>query len=162
MYIEVEFWHWWVLALCFVVIEAMKPVLVFAAMGIAAGILGGLLMMYPYMEIRQQLGIFGAFTMVAILISARYKRKQYQEEFANGETLAQEMIGREFKLKYAVQNGFGEINLDDQHWSLKGPPMPPGTLVKVVRLDGDMLLVFPADIVNKDQAAAKAEAEAAE
>ncbi|HFE39649.1 MAG TPA: NfeD family protein [Gammaproteobacteria bacterium] len=155
MLIQFEFWHWWVLALCFVVIEAMVPVGVLASMGVAAGIVGGLVMAYPFLELRSQLGIFGAFTMVAIVFFARYKRKKFLEEMEKGETPAQRMIGKEFELTRPIQNGFGEVELDGQHWPLKGPPLSAGTLVKVVRLDGDMLLVFPADLVNKDIADAK-------
>lgn len=149
MIIQVEFWHWWVLALCFVVIEGMIPSGVFISMGIAGSILGAILMKYPYLEVTLQLGIFGSITMVLTFIFAQYKRKQYLEEVANGKIPASNMLGKELKLKLPIQNGFGEIEINGYHWSLKGPDTPAGTLVKVIQLDGEMLLVYPSEIINK-------------
>ena len=151
MIIQVEFWHWWVLALCFVVIEGMIPSGVFISMGIAASILGAVVMKYPYLELTLQLGIFGSITMILTFVFAQYKRKQYLAEVASGKIPANNMLGKEFALKLPIQNGFGEIEIDGYHWSLKGPDAAPGTLVKVIQLDGDMLLVYPADILNKMQ-----------
>lgn len=149
MIIQVEFWHWWVLALCFVVIEGMIPSGVFIAMGIAASILGAIVMQYPHLEVSPQLGIFGTITMVLTLIFARYKRKQYQEEVRNGRIPANNMLGKELKLVLPIQNGFGEIEINGFHWSLKGPDTPKGTLVQVIQLDGEMLMVYPSSVINK-------------
>ncbi len=148
MIIQVEFWHWWVLALCFVVIEGMVPAGVFMSMGVAGGILGGIIYQYPNVDISVQLGIFGSITMALTLIIARYKRKQYVEELKSGSIPAEFMLGKEFELKLPLKHGFGEIELDGQHWSLKGPDADRGTLVKVLKLDGDMLLVYPSAMVE--------------
>jgi len=151
MYIQVEFWHWWVLALCFVVFEAMIPSGVFFSMTIAAGILGAVLMQYPYLEISPQLGIFATISMTLTLITAHRKRAQYQAALEQGEdsSPAQSMIGKEFELTSPIQNGIGEIELDGQHWSLKGPSIKTGILVRVLQLDGEMLMVMPVDVINQ-------------
>jgi len=151
MYIQIEFWHWWVLALCFVVLEAMIPSGVFFAMTIAAAVLGAVIMQFPYLEVSPQLGIFATITMTLTLIIARRKRAQYQAALAQGESPAQLMIGKEFELNSPIQNGFGEIKLDGQHWSLKGPSIKSGTLVRVLQLDGEMLMVMPVDIIKQHE-----------
>jgi len=151
MYIQVEFWHWWVLALCFVVFEAMIPSGVFFSMTIAAGVLGAIIMQYPYLELSPQLGIFATISMTITLIIARRKRAQYLEAAEQGDSPAQLMIGKEFELSSPIQNGFGEIQLDGQHWSLKGPNIKTGTLVRVLQLDGEMLMIMPVDIIKQHE-----------
>jgi len=150
MYIQIEFWHWWVLALCFVVFEAMIPSGVFFSLAIAAGALGAIVMQYPYLEISPQLGIFATIAMTLTLIIAHRKRAQYQKALEEGTAApAQTMLGKEFELTSPIQNGFGEIELDGQHWSLKGPSIKTGVLVRVLRLDGEMLMVMPVDIITQ-------------
>lgn len=148
---QIEFWHWWVLALIFVVFEGMIPSGVFAAMAISGGILGGILLKYPFLTTSVQLGIFGSITLIFTLIFARYKRKQYLASVESGEKPPETMLGKEFELTQPIRHGFGEVEIDGQHWSLKGPDTAAGTLVRVLRLDGDILMVMSVDIINQYQ-----------
>jgi len=151
MIIQVEFWHWWVLALCFIVIEAMIPSGVFAGMTLAGAALGALMFSNPHLPITVQLGIFGTITMVVAYSIAYFRRKKNMAAAVEGQVSADEMMGKEFELKFPIQNGFGDIELDGQHWSIKGPDAIAGTLVRVVKLDGEMLLVYPVNLLNNPE-----------
>lgn len=149
--VSLEFWHWWVLALVFVVIEALAPSGVFTAMALAGGIIGGMILYFPEMTWQAQLGGFAAFLMVlSYPMTALYRRKINNK--GSVYEAASKVVGKEIELTMPIQNGFGEIDIDGSIWGLKGPDVKKGEKVRVVGLDGDMLVVVPIKPkVDEDQ-----------
>lgn len=137
-----EFWHWWALALIFVVVEAIMPSGVFASLAIAGGIMGALYLYYPDMTIQAQLGGFAAFTMVLSYITTYFYRRKLGSHNSVKHAAAEHM-GKELELSSAIQNGFGEITINGTIWGLKGPELKKGSKVKIIGLDGDLLVVRP-------------------
>ena len=148
MEIQIEFWHWWVLALCFIVFYAMMPLGVLLALTISTGILGAVIMQFPFMAVSPQLALFGTVTISFTMLLSYLKQKKRLNALEQGDSPAHEMLGKEFELTKPMHNGFSEITLDGTHWSLKGPRIKEGTLVRVLKLDGEMLMVMPVDIIN--------------
>ncbi|MNN80920.1 Inner membrane protein YbbJ [compost metagenome] len=72
-------------------------------------------------------------------------RHQYaQGRERQGSTLnrrGSELIGRQFALHDAIVGGRGKIRVADSLWLVSGPDLPAGTLVRVNRQDGALLLV---------------------
>jgi membrane protein implicated in regulation of membrane protease activity len=58
---------------------------------------------------------------------------------------AQQLIGRTFVLATPMQSGRGRIKAGDGLWSVRGPNMPEGALVRVTGADGTVLIVEAAD-----------------
>ncbi|MDH5694240.1 MAG: NfeD family protein [Gammaproteobacteria bacterium] len=137
-----EQWHWWVLALCLVVLEGMFPWGLFTGAAVAAGILGGLLAAEIVFPITTQLGMFAGITT---LVSGPlyFVLRKNKEQTEKGALKAKKYVGQVFNLTVPVQNGFGEVEIDGHHWELKGPDMKIGTRVKVVGVDANMLVVLP-------------------
>jgi len=141
-----EFWHWWALALIFVVVEALMVSGVFAAFALASLITGMAFNSYPSLEWQLQLVIFATSTVVFFYIIRLIFGKRLSKDAAETQ-IPSELIGTELILKNAIQNGFGELEIDGTNWALKGPDCKPGTVVRVVSVDGHYLAVFP---FNKD------------
>ena len=137
-----EFWHWWALALCFVVVEAIMPSGVFMAMALAGGFVGALFLYYPEMTWQAQLGGFAAFTMVLTYPLTTLYRKKLGSQHSAKHAAAKHM-GQEIELTMPIRNGYGEIELDGMIWGLKGPELKKGEKVKVIGVDTDMLVVRP-------------------
>ena len=148
MEIQVEFWHWWVLSLCFIVFYAMLPTGIWLALTVSTGVLGAVLMQYPFMEVSAQLALCGTITLSFTMLFNHLKHKKLQQAALQGDSPAHTMLGQEFELTKPMQNGFSEIILEGTHWSLKGPRIQKGTLVRVLKLDGEMLMVMPVDVIN--------------
>jgi len=136
-----EFWHWYVIALFLVVMEGMLVSGVFASMAVAAAIVGTLFFTNPELTWQVQLAIFAGVTFVLSFISIRLMKRFAQSD--GDKTSPSDMVGKEFIINRALQNGFSETEIEGNFWSIKGPNAPAGTLVKVVDVDGDMLLVLP-------------------
>ena len=148
MTLVLEFWHWWVLALIFVVVEALMVSGVFAAFAIAGLITGIASNMYPALEWQAQLGIFATTTIIFQFLVRLFFSKKL-DEAAGDELTSSAMIGKELILKSPIQNGFGEIEIDGVNWAIKGPDQKKGTLVKVIGVDGNFLAVYPYIDKNK-------------
>jgi len=137
------FWHWWVLTLIFMVIEALALSGLFAAMTLGSLITGGVAWANPEMAWGFQLVLFGTITTVIFLpLSLFLKKKQMLAGAADAEALTN-YLGNELVLTSAMMNGFSEIELDGEIHMLKGPEMKVGTKVRVVGTDGDILVVYP-------------------
>ncbi len=137
-----EFWHWWALALILVVVEALVPSGVFVALAVSAGIMGGLFLYLPDLSWQAQLAGFGGIALVLSYPTTYWYRKKL-DSHNNMEEIMSHFIGQDLVLTSAIQNGFGEIELDGRIWSLKGPDIKKGVKVRIVDMDGNMLVVLP-------------------
>lgn len=146
MELEIGPWFWYAIALILVVFEGMRPSGLFASMAVTAGILGGIVTGYPELSWQQQLGIYAAMTLVLSFITMKLVARFRKNHDEGPESTS--MIGKEFQLTFPIQNSFGEIELDGLFWSLKGPDMKKGTLVRVVGVDGEMLAVMPVSALS--------------
>jgi len=142
-------WFWYAIALILIVFEGMRPSGLFASMAVAAAILGGLITAYPELSWQQQLAIYATMTAVLAFIVMKIVAtiRKNDEDLPESKS----MIGEEFTLKQSIQNGFGEIELEDHFWSLKGADMKKGTEVRVIGIDGNMLVVVPTSILPKNK-----------
>lgn len=137
-----EFWHWWALALIFVVVEALYVSGAFVSLAIAGLVTGMAFNSDPDLGWRLQLVIFASTTIISfVIIKLLFGRKL--AESAAETKVPSTLIGRELVLTQAIQNGFGEIEIDGINWALKGPDKKAGTVVKVVSVDGHYLAVYP-------------------
>ena len=142
MELVLEFWHWWALALIFVVVEALLLSGVFVALGVAGLITGIAFYVYPDLGWRPQLVIFGSSTVVTLAL-IRSLFSGWLNKNAEEHASTSEMIGKELVLKLPIQNGFGEIEIDGKNWALKGADQKAGTTVKVIGVDSYFLNVRP-------------------
>jgi membrane protein implicated in regulation of membrane protease activity len=139
---QLEFWHWWVLAVVFVILEIFSPAAFFLWLGIAAGVVGLILLPIPGMSWEFQLLIFAIFSVVSIVLSRRYlDLYPIKTDQPKLNRRGEQYVGRTFTLEEPIVNGFGKIKVDDTTWKIEGKDSEPGIKITVTGVDGVVLQV---------------------
>ncbi|MCP5152121.1 MAG: NfeD family protein [Ectothiorhodospiraceae bacterium] len=140
-----EFWHWFVLATVFGIIEVLAPGTFFLWLGISAGLVGVLAWLVPTLDWRVQTLIFTVLAVVAVAISRRYLRSRpIQSDRPLLNLRGHQYVGRTFTLDEPIVNGRGRIKVDDSIWRVEGDDCPAGRRVRVNGVDGVILRVEAA------------------
>ena len=141
---EIDFWHWWVLGVILILLEVLSPGVFFLWMGIAAGIVGGILLLYPEFRWEYQILAFALFSVATVSLWRAYLRRhptRSDQPLLNRR--GEQYVGRVFTLQEPVVNGEGKIMVDDSTWKINGADCPSGTRVRVTGADGVVLMVKP-------------------
>jgi membrane protein implicated in regulation of membrane protease activity len=139
---DIVFWHWWVLAVVLVILEAFVPGTFFLWMGVSAAVVGLALLAVPGMGWEYQVFLFAAFAVVSIALwLIRLKKHPTKSEISNLNRRADQCIGRTTIVEQPIVNGMGTINVDDTIWRVLGPDCEAGTKVKIVGAEGTDLRV---------------------
>jgi membrane protein implicated in regulation of membrane protease activity len=140
----VQFWHWWALGGVLVTIEMLAPGVMFLWLGVAAALVGGLLLLWPGLALSGQILVFAALSVVNVLARRRdQKAHPVVTDEPNLNRRAARCIGERAALATPIVNGRGRISLGDGSWPVIGPDLPAGTAVEVVGVDGTHLQVQP-------------------
>ncbi len=137
-------WHWWILGVVFIILEIFSPAAFFLWLGIAAGLVGFVLLGIPDLSWEYQLLAFAIFSMVSILLSRRYlDTHPIQTDQPKLNRRGEQYINRVFTLEEPVVDGFGKIRVDDSTWKVEGNDCPVGTKVRVTGVNGVVLQIEP-------------------
>ena len=143
---QIVFWHWWILAGLLLILELTAPAFFFLWLGIAAGAVGLILLVFPSIDIETQLILFAITSIVAVLAWRRYREaRPVTTDQPNLNRRGRQYIGRVFSLTSPITNGVGKVTVDDSTWKVKGPDLPEGTHIKVTGVDGVVFKVEAAD-----------------
>jgi len=146
MMTQVVFWHWWVLAALFVVLEMLVPGTFMLWLGVAAGVTGLLLLLWPEAPLAWQ---FIAFAVSAVASVFVWQRLQKQQDIVSEAPALNQRtalyINRVYTLVKPIENGIGMAKVDDSVWSVSGPDLPVGSRVRVIGVEGTVLKVETAD-----------------
>lgn len=142
---QMEFWYWWAIGLVLLVAEVFAPGAIFLWMGVAAGVAGGALLLFPDMSFDNQLLTFSVISVVTVVVWRGFLHKvdKPTDQPALNQRSAQ-YINRVFTLTQAIENGTGTVNVDDSRWNVRGPDLPAGTKIRVVAVDGVNLIIEEA------------------
>ena len=142
---QVEFWHWWVAAIVFIVIEVFAPGAVALWMGVAAGFVGLLLLVAPETAWEYQLLVFAVLSVASVVAWRVYlSRRPIETDQPALNRRGEQYVGRVFTLDEAIVNGTGKINVDDTTWKVGGEDLYQGATVRVTGVAGTVLTVEPA------------------
>ncbi len=140
---QIEYWNWWVIGVFLIGIEVFAPGAVFLWMGIAAGIVGAVLLIVPDLTWQLQLLLFAVLSVVSIVVwrFVMRNRKATPSDQPMLNKRGASYIGRSFTLKEPIVDGTGLLHVDDSRWKVEGEDLPVGTKVKVVGIEGTVLQV---------------------
>lgn len=142
----VQFWHWWALGGLLAVLEVMAPGFVLIWLGIAAGLVGLILLAWPEMALSLQLLAYAAFSVLSVFIWFRWLKSHPASSDKPGlNRRAEQHIGRHAPVVEPIINGRGRVKLGDSTWSVTGPDLPAGRMVEITGADGALLEVKPID-----------------
>ena len=142
MSVDLAYWHWWVLGVALMILEALAPGVFFLWLGIAAGITGGILLAVPGLSWQLQALLFAVLSVASIFFWRSYQRRH--PPTSDQPTLnrrGDQYVGRTLTLSEAIVNGRGKIRVDDSTWRVEGPDSPAGQAGKAVAADGVVLKV---------------------
>jgi len=143
---QVVFWHWFVLAAVFVVIEMLAPGTFMLWLGVAAAVAGLMLLLWPGAPIEWQLLAFSVTAVVSVFAWRRVQKRSpvVSESPALNQRTAN-YLNRVYTLIKPIENGIGMARVDDSVWSVSGPDLPEGARVRVIGVEGTVLKVERAD-----------------
>jgi membrane protein implicated in regulation of membrane protease activity len=139
---DIEFWYWWVFAVVLMILELFAPGTFFLWMGVAAIVIGAVVGLLPSLIWEIQVLGFSVFSVVSVL-AWRVHLKNYPRE-SDQPLLNQrsaQYIGRVVTLDAPISDGYGKTSIDHSLWKVRGSDCPAGTRVKVVSVDGVVLIV---------------------
>ena len=140
------YWHWWVLGVVLIILEIFSPAAFFLWMGISAGVVGLVLLLFPGISWEYQVLIFALFSVISI-VAWRFvlKRHPTKTDLPRLNRRGEQYIDRTFTLKEPVVNGQGRIMVDDSTWKIHGEDCDAGVKVQVVGVEGVVLKVVISD-----------------
>lgn len=141
------YWHWVILGFSMIALEVVVPGAFFIWIGIAALILGGTTFLFPLMSLTAQLLLFGLLAPLVAVLGRKIIRLQADDGApATLNRRGQQFVGQTIVLDVPIVNGRAHVTVADSKWSLHGPDLPAGSVVKVVGVEGNMLIVIQASI----------------
>lgn len=143
---SITYWHWLIAAVVLIVLEVFAPGAFFLWLGVSAAVVGLILSVFPGMGWEIQFLIFAVISVVSIAAwRIRLQKHPTQSEDDSLNVRTKEYIGRTFPLSEPIENGFGQIHVDDSFWQVRGPDCSIEKKVKVVSVDGMVLNVEPLE-----------------
>ena len=125
-----------------VILEIFSPAAFFLWMGIAAGMVGLLMLIMPGMGWEWQILAFAVLSVASIVVGRMYlKRNPIKTDQPMLNRRGEQYVGRTFTLDENIVNGVGKIRVDDTIWKVNGPDCEAGANVKVTGVNGMVLLV---------------------
>lgn len=140
------FWHWFGLGVILAILDvSFGANFVLLWSGLAAAVVGFMMLIFPKMGWEWQFIIFG----VGVFLSLAFWRYHLKKMPSTSDKphlnkRASQYIGREFYLEEPIVNGRGKVKVDDTHWRVEGDDLPEGTKIKVVDVNGVVLKVQKA------------------
>ncbi|MDQ2694070.1 MAG: NfeD family protein [Pseudomonadota bacterium] len=135
------YWNWWILGAVLLVIEALAPGTFFLWLGIAAFLLG-LLLVVVDLSWQAQWLVFALLSVVSIVVSRIWFRRHpggSADPLLNRR--GRQYVGRVLTLDAPIVDGQGRCRVGDSVWKVTGPDCPAGTRVRVVGVEGVALRV---------------------
>jgi hypothetical protein len=143
---SIAFWHWFVLGVALAAIEILVPGSFLLWLGIAAGVVGIVVLLFPAIGWEWQMVLFALLSVASVLIGRAVMKRMAPPE---GETTlnrrGEQFVGRVFVLAEPIENGRGAIHAGDSLWRVSGSDRPAGARVRVTGSDGALLSVEPIE-----------------
>ena len=136
------YWNWFLLGLVLGIAEVFVPGTFLLWLGIAAGVVGLLLVLFPELDWIYQWLIFALLAIIAVVVWLRYF-KGYSDRSDDPllNRRGHQYVDRVFSLDGPIVNGQGRLKVDDSTWKVSGPDCSAGSRVRVVDVDGVVLQV---------------------
>jgi membrane protein implicated in regulation of membrane protease activity len=137
-------WSWFVLGLLLLGLEILAPGTIFLWFGLSALVVGVMSLVFDFTW-QVDVTVFLVLSLVSLLIGRRMMLRLASEKGDPGlNQRGSRYIGREFTLSAPLNEGAGNLSIDDTIWRITGPDMPAGTKVRVDAIDGARLVVSRA------------------
>jgi len=139
---DLGYWAWWSFGVVLIIAEIFAPTFFLLWLGVSAGIVGFIMLVFPSITWEYQWGLFAIFSVLSLMAARTFlqRRPGVEDNFKLNQRGAQ-YIGRNFTLSEAIINGRGKIHVDDTQWTVSGPDMNVGEKIVVTGANGTLLIV---------------------
>ena len=137
-----EVMGWGALALLLFAAEALAPGAFMLWIGIGAAAVFVLVAVFRDIPLLWQVVAFVLLSFVSIQCYRRWGRSRARPSDApllNRRT--EQLIGRVVALQQGIVDGHGRVSIDDASWQVSGPELPAGAWVRVLSVQGTVLVV---------------------
>ena len=139
-------WHWALLGIVLVILEILAPGIYLLWLGIAAGLVGGLLWLFPELGWQAQFIAFAILSIASVALGRAWlARNPSPTDELTLNRRGEQYIGRVVTLEEPIVNGLGKIRLDDTTWKIEGPDCEAGSRVRISGTEGVVLRVEKAE-----------------
>ena len=139
---QAEFWHWGILAVVLMAAEMLVPGTQLMWLGIAAGIVGIVLIPLPDLAWQVQWVLFAVLSVTAVVCWRLWLRRHPTEtEQPALNRRGEQYVGRTFTLAEPIKNGEGRLHVDDTMWKIRGDDTQAGVRIRVTGADGTILTI---------------------
>lgn len=145
---ELGAWSWMVLGLVLMILEVAAPGIFFLWFGIAALLVGGLVILLGdafAFGWQVQVLLFLVLSLIAVFIGRKLvgaTDAESDEPLLNRR--GEQLIGQIVTLEEATVNGRGRARIGDSLWRVTGPDLAAGSRVKITGIDQGTLQVEAA------------------
>lgn len=142
---NITFWHWLALGFGLLAVELLGTAGYFLWLGLSALIVGGLLAILP-MSWQLQWLSFATFSLATTWLWWRQQWKKDKEDDLSRDLNQKykQLIGKTVTIDQNFSVGLNRIHIADTTWSAQcEKEIPAGTRVKIVAVDGIILVIEP-------------------
>ena len=137
-------WGWWIVAVALAAAELVVPGVFLIWLALAAFVTGLVaLLVNPPLAV--DFAIFAVAAIASIYAGSKLYRRAAQTRDPLLNKRAARTIGLRVTICEAISGGQGRATDGDSYWTAKGPDMPVGAIATVVAMEGNTLVVEPAE-----------------
>lgn len=140
---------WWIAALLLLGGEVLLPGYFMLWIGLAAAVMGVVLLAVPGLTALAQAVIFVVLAFASCFLYWKWVRPRLNRVPAGNERLnrrGEQLIGQRYALCEPIVQGRGKARVGDGMWLVTGPDLPLGATVEVIGVDGTTLRVKAVDV----------------
>ncbi|WP_036111333.1 MULTISPECIES: NfeD family protein [Luteibacter] len=140
---------WWIAALLLLGGEVLLPGYFMLWIGLAAAVMGVVLLAVPGLTALAQAVIFVILAFASCFLYWKWVRPRLNRVPAGNERLnrrGEQLIGQRYTLCEPIVQGRGKAKVGDGMWLVTGPDLPLGATVEVIGIDGTTLRVKAVDV----------------
>ena len=137
---------WWLLALLLIGAEMILPGYFLLWIGIAAGLMGAIVLLAPALPPIAQAVVFALLAILTCAVYWRFIRPlaEHRDDQPLLNRRGQKLVGQRFVVIEPIVNGRGKVRVGDGTWLAEGPDLVAGSEVEVVAVSGTTLRVKAA------------------
>jgi len=138
-------WHWLIIAAALLIAEVLISGGFLLWIGLSAVAVSVIIWIVPSVSWSMQMILFSVIAIITSISWWAYLRRHpIQTDDPKLNRRSEQYVGRTFTLIQPIENGRGKIRVDDTTWTVKGPELPLGTKVKIIRAEGVILIAEKA------------------
>jgi membrane protein implicated in regulation of membrane protease activity len=138
-------WHWFVIGIVLAVLEVFVFGAVLLALGVAALVVGIVVLLGLVPDWQYQTLVFVAAAIVTVSIALQIRKRYLQPKDDLVNVGSRRFVGQFGLLDTPIVAGRGSVRIGDSVWPVTGADLPSGVRVKVVSSDGITLAVERAE-----------------